>query len=95
MKTSKAVISTEEQQVACEEECWGFRASLSFRRKRQGQAGGEEKEREGWEGSSGPEFLPLHPELELQVPTDSDPQAYPKNSRAQDFSDKPSKQDFW
>lgn len=34
MKTSKAVISTEEQQVACEEGCWGFRASLSFRRKR-------------------------------------------------------------
>ena len=56
---------------------------------------GGKKEREGWEGSSGPEFLPLHPELELQVPTDSDPQAYPKNSRAQDFSDKPSKQDFW
>ena len=43
MKTSKAVISREEQQVACEEGFWGFRASLSFRRKRQGQAGGKKR----------------------------------------------------
>ena len=70
--------------------------SQSFIQEKEARTGwGEEKEREGWEGSSGPEFLPLHPELELQVPTDSDPQAYRKNSRAQDFSDKPSKQDFW
>ena len=46
---------------------------------------GEEKEREGWEGSSGPEFLPLHPELELQVPTDSDPPGLPEEYQSPGF----------
>ena len=43
MKTFKEEL-LEEQQVAYKEGCWGFRASLSFRRKRQGQAAGRKGE---------------------------------------------------
>ena len=66
--------------------------SLSFIQERTGWARGR-REKAG-EALLAQSLCLRTPELELHAP--SDPQAYPKNIRVQkDFSNKPSRQDFW